>query len=180
MLERVEVFKYLGRLMSQDDDNIQAIRAQIRKACSTWAHIGQVLRSENISPFVAARFYQAIIQAILLYGSKLWVISSTAMARLEGFHTRAAYRRAKKNRPKRGPNREWIYPRSEDVLKECGMKTMEEYILARRQTIAVYVAIHPILDKCRQGKRKRGAIPHRWWWEQLMDLDVHDAIGSDE
>jgi hypothetical protein len=66
------------------------------------------------------------------------------------------------------------------VLKECGMKTMEEYFLTRWQTIAVYVATCPILNKCRQGKRKRGAIPRRWWWEQPMDLDVHDAIGSDE
>ncbi len=66
------------------------------------------------------------------------------------------------------------------MLKECGMKMMEEYILARRQTIAVYVATRPILDKCRQGERKRGAKPRRWWWEQPMDLDIHDAIGSDE
>ncbi len=58
------------------------------------------------------------------------------MARLKGFHIRATYRMAKKNKPKRGLNWEWIYPRSEDVLKECGMKTMEEYILIRRQTIA--------------------------------------------
>jgi hypothetical protein len=180
ILERVKVFKYLGCLMSQDDDDFQAIRAQIQKARSSCARIGQVLQSENISPFVAARFYQAIIQAILLYGSKSWVISWTAMARLEGFHIRAAYRMAKKNRPKRGPNREWIYPRLEDVLKECGMKTMEEYILACRQTIAVYVATRPILDECSQGKRKRGAIPHRWWWEQPMNLDVHNAIGSDK
>jgi hypothetical protein len=166
--------------MSQDDDDIQAIRAQIRKARSSWARVGQVLRSKNVSPFVAARFYQAIIQAILLYGSESWVISRTAMARLEGFHIRAAYRMAKTNRPKRGSNREWIYSRSEDVLKECGMRTMEEYILARRQTIAVYVAARPILNECRQGECKRGAIPRCWWWEQPMDLDAHDPIGSDK
>ncbi len=35
VLERVEICKYLGRLMSQDDDDIQAIRAQIRKARSS-------------------------------------------------------------------------------------------------------------------------------------------------
>ncbi len=35
VLERVEVYKYLGRLMAQDDDNIQAIRAQIWKARAT-------------------------------------------------------------------------------------------------------------------------------------------------
>jgi hypothetical protein len=57
---------------------------------------------------------------------------------------------------------------------------VEEYITIRRQTIAVYVVTLRILIECRQGKRKRGAVPHRWWREQQMDLDVSDAIGSDE
>ena len=46
--ERVEVFKYLGRLLAQDDDAIQAIRAQMRKARATWACVGQVLWAENV------------------------------------------------------------------------------------------------------------------------------------
>ncbi len=66
VLEQVEVYKYLGRMMAQDDDDLQAIRAQLWKARSTWAWVGQVLRSKNASPFVAAQFYQAFIQAILL------------------------------------------------------------------------------------------------------------------
>ncbi len=37
VLKHVEVYKYLGRLMAQDDNNIQAIWAQIWKACATWA-----------------------------------------------------------------------------------------------------------------------------------------------
>ena len=145
---------------------------QLRKACATWARVGQVLRSENASPFVAAWFYQAILQAILLYGSKTWVISRTALARLEGFHIRAAYRMAKTNKPKRGPGNVWEYPRLVDVLKECRMKPMEEYIRICRQMIATYVATRPILAECRKGERNRGAIPHQWWWELPMDLDV--------
>jgi hypothetical protein len=47
-LERVEVFKYLGRLLAQDDDDIQAIRAQLRKARGTWARVGQVVQAENV------------------------------------------------------------------------------------------------------------------------------------
>ena len=90
---------YLGRLLAQDDDDIQAIRAQLRKARATWARVGQVLRSENASPWVAAKFYKAVVQAVLLYGSETWVLSPTALARLEGFHIRAAYRMAKRNRP---------------------------------------------------------------------------------
>ena len=83
VLECVKVFKYLRRMLVQDDDDIQAIQAQLRKARATWAHVGQVLWSKNALPFMAVRFYQAIIQAILLYGSETWVISQTALARLK-------------------------------------------------------------------------------------------------
>jgi hypothetical protein len=86
----------------------------------------------------------------------------------------------KQHKPRRGPGYQWIYPKSEDVLEECGLRTIGEYIDIRWQTIAVYVATRPILDKCEQGVRKRGAIPRRWWWEQKMSLDVADATGSDE
>ena len=117
---------------------------------------------------------------MLLYGSETWVLLTTALASLEGFHIRAAYRMAVRHKPRRGPGHGWIYPKSKDVLEECGMSTLEEYITVRRQTIAVYVATRPILTECRQGERKRGAVPHRWWWEQQMDLDVNDPTGSDE
>jgi hypothetical protein len=43
VLEVVEVFKYLGRLVAQDNDNVQAVRYQIHKARAIWAHVGQVL-----------------------------------------------------------------------------------------------------------------------------------------
>jgi hypothetical protein len=61
VLQRVEVFKYLGRLLAQDDDNIQAIRAQLRKARATWDRVGQVLCNKNVSPHIAATFYKAVV-----------------------------------------------------------------------------------------------------------------------
>jgi hypothetical protein len=79
---------------------------------------------------------------------------------------------AKMNKPKRGPGNVWEYPRLADVLKECGMKKMEEYIHTHRQTITTYVATRPIYAKYRRGERRRGAVPHQWWWELPMDLDV--------
>ncbi len=117
---------------------------------------------------------------MLLYGSKTWVLSTAALASLEGLHIRAAYRMVVRNKPRRGPGNRWIYPKLKDVLEECEMSTLEEYITIHRQTITVYVVTHPILIDCRLGERKRGAVPHRWWWKQQMDLDVNDATGSDE
>jgi hypothetical protein len=175
----VEVFKYLGRVLAQDDDDIQAIRPQLWKARGTWARVRQVLRAENVPLQVAAKFYKAVVQAMLLYGSETWVLSTAALASLEGFHIRAAYRMVVRHKPRRGPGNRWIYLKLKDVLEECGMSTLEEYIAIRRQTIAVYVATRPILIECRQGERKRGAVPHRWWWEQQMNLDVNNETGLD-
>ena len=116
----------------------------------------------------------------MLYGSKTWVLLKTALASLKGFYICAAYSMARRHKPQRGPGHGWIYPRSKDVLEKCEMNTLKEYIAVCQQTIAVYVATRPILTKCRQGKQNRGAVPHRWWWEQQMGLDIHDATGSDE
>ncbi len=161
--------------MAQDEEDTQAVRAQLRKARGTWAQVGKVLRGENAPPTVAAKFYLAIIQAILLYGSETWVISLQAMARREGFHIRAAWCMAQKHKPWQGPWKEWVYLKSEDVLRECGMKSIAEYIQTRRQTIELYVSTRPILQECRQGEQQRGTVPHQWWWEQPMDLDVPDV-----
>jgi hypothetical protein len=54
VLKRVKVYKYLVWMMAQDDDDTQAIRAQLRKARATWAWVGKVLWGENTSPIVAA------------------------------------------------------------------------------------------------------------------------------
>jgi hypothetical protein len=175
VLKRVEEYKYLGWMMAQDNDDAQAIRTQLRKARAIWAWVEKVLWGENTSPTVAEKFYLAVVQAVLLSGSKTWIISLQTMARLEGFYIRAAWRMAQRHKPRWGPRKEWIYPKSADVLKECGMKTIAEYIQIRRQMIAVYVATRPILQECRQGEQQRRAVSHWWWWEQHMDLDIPDV-----
>ena len=92
VLERVESFRYLGRILAQDDEDIRAVRNQIKKACGTWARVGQVLQTDDTPPKVGAMFYKAVVQSVLLYGSETWNLVKTALAWLEGFHIRAAYR----------------------------------------------------------------------------------------
>ncbi len=126
VLEWDEVFKYLGHLLEQDDDDAQAIRQQMRKARGVWARVGQVLHGENVTPWVAATFYKAVIQAILLNGSKTWNLTASTLARLEGFHIHVGYKMAQEHQPRRGANHAWTYPRLADVLEECGMWTIAE------------------------------------------------------
>jgi hypothetical protein len=65
--ERVEVFKYLGRLVSYNDNTFQAMRSNLKKARKSWAQVSCVLRAENASPKVCGVFYKATVQAVLLF-----------------------------------------------------------------------------------------------------------------
>ena len=105
-MERVESFRYLGRILAQDDDDVRAVRSQIKKARGIWSRVGQVLQADNTPPKVSAKFYKAVVQLVLLYGSEMW---------------------NKKHKPRRGPNHVWVYPATEDVLKECGMHSISHY-----------------------------------------------------
>jgi hypothetical protein len=114
-LQRVEVFEYQGRLLLHDDNDTQAMRANLAKARRCWARVSQVLRSENASSKVCGVFYKATIQAVLLFGSETWNLAPLGMACLEGFHLRAAWQMSG-TQPWKRPDGTWKYPNLEKVL----------------------------------------------------------------
>jgi hypothetical protein len=81
------------------------------------------------------------------------------LAWLEGFHIHAAYRMAEKHKPKKGSHHGWVYPRSSDILQECGMATIFRYNDVRRATIFRYVIDRWIYTACREGERRRVTPP---------------------
>ena len=137
-----------------------------------WVRVGQVLRAENATPRIAAKFYKAVVQSVLLYGSKTWNFIKAVLAQLEGFHVRTAYyKMARKYKPRKGLFGKWNYPSAKDVLKECGLHSVEEYIQPRWTTIAMYVVNHPLYLECKEGEHRQGSMPRQWWWEQELGLD---------
>ena len=83
--------------------------------------VGQVLQADNTPPKVSAKFYKAVVQSVLLYGSKSWNLITTTLTQLEESNIRAASRMAKKHKPLRGPNQVWVYPATSNGSKsaEC-------------------------------------------------------------
>jgi hypothetical protein len=126
-LKRVEVFKYLGRLLAYDDNNSQAMRANLKKARKSWARVSRVLRAENASLKVCGVFYKAVVQAVLLFGSEMWKLSPLSLKSLEGFHIRAAGCMMGMQ-PAKNPDGTWKYPSSKDVLMMVGLKMINHYI----------------------------------------------------
>jgi hypothetical protein len=51
-LGRVEVFKYLGRLILFDDADNQAMGSNLGEARGCWSQVSRVLRAENATPNV--------------------------------------------------------------------------------------------------------------------------------
>jgi hypothetical protein len=170
-LDRVEVFKYLGRLIAQNDVNTQAMRLNLRKARGCWARILHVLRAENASPRTSGMFYKATVQAVLLHRSETWSLPPSSIKRLEGFHIQAAWQMSGLQ-PEKKPDGSWLYSCSVDVLEKAGLETITHYMGVRQQTVANFIVNQPIWELCAGAVQKRGLPIRPFWWDQPMDLDL--------
>ena len=93
-----------------------------------------ILAQSGGDPKTMARFYLAIVQAKLLYGSETWCLSQSCLQRLERFHARCARHMAHRHiRPL--ANGEWDHPHTAEVLDRCGLSTIQTYIVKRRTTL---------------------------------------------
>ena len=63
---RVKQFKYLGRIVSYDDNDTPAIRRNIKKARRQWGQFRKVLERDSVPARVAGMYYQAVIASVLL------------------------------------------------------------------------------------------------------------------
>ena len=127
-LESVTQFRYLGRPITFSDDDWPAIHHNLTRARKQWAMVSQVLVREKAEPRIAAMFYKAVVQSVLLYGAETWVITRAVLDKLEGFHKRVARRLANKLPYYVPLEDKWIYPDIKEALKITGMYTMEHYI----------------------------------------------------
>jgi hypothetical protein len=70
-IERVTKFRYLGRILSQDDSDLSACVRNIQRKLQ-WAAVSKVLKREGVSKESFARLYKVIVSTVLLYGSDTW------------------------------------------------------------------------------------------------------------
>ena len=153
----MEVFKYLGRIVSLVDNDVPAMRRNLKRARGIWRRLSKVLATEEVPAPVAGMFYQAVVAAMLLYGSKSWSLPPRALKVLEGFHVEAARRLTGMMPEKRGET--WTYPKSKEVLAAAHLKTIGEYVTVRRQRAAALVVRRPVMAACRETEAMRGTPP---------------------
>jgi hypothetical protein len=90
-IKTVSEFKYLGRVVKNNDDDWSAVNQNmLKKATATWGRIlCKILSKEGgANPKVMATVYKAVMQAMLLYSSESWVLSLMMEKKLQSFHRR--------------------------------------------------------------------------------------------
>jgi hypothetical protein len=58
-LERVELFKYLGRMLAYNDNDAQAVQGNLKKVWGVWVRLYCTIRAENAPPCVCGVFCKA-------------------------------------------------------------------------------------------------------------------------
>ena len=164
-IELVSEFKYLGRILTEADDDWPAVVGNIRKARRSWGRLTRVLSREGADPKVSQTFYISVTQAVLLFGSETWVLTVRMEKALDSFQSRVT-RRITGRQPRRGKDGSWYYPSLAGAMKEAGIVWVRTSILRSQNTVAQFIATRPILDLCENSSHQPGAQVARRWWEQ--------------
>ena len=99
--------------------------------------------------------YKVAEQLVLLYGSKIWVVTGEILKVLEGFQHRAA-RRITGMSDKRGAGGEWEYPLVVEAMEAAGIQPIGLYIRRQQATIVVRLACHLLYKLCTEAERMLG------------------------
>ena len=94
---------------------MNSIRRNLKKARVTWGVVSMILTWQEVPVPVSGMCYQAVMLAVLLYGSTSWNLLPSGMQLLEGFHVEVTHRLTGMY-PQRQTTRPWIYPTFKEVL----------------------------------------------------------------
>jgi hypothetical protein len=148
-IKKVEQFKYWWRIITTNDDDLQAVEKQLGKARKVWARIGKLVKQHtNNNPNVFSSVYKTIIMSVLLYGAESWVINATIMVKLKSFHNCCA-RSITGRHIKLLEDGPWEYPSITQTLKMAKLLSID-IIKKRKKTVSAYVQTTALYQECQE------------------------------
>ena len=73
-LELVDKFRYLGDMLSADEDADAAVETRIRIGWNKFRQLVPLLTIKDISLTVRGRLYSSCVQSSMLHGSETWPV----------------------------------------------------------------------------------------------------------
>ena len=120
-LKTFNAFKYLGRVLTAACDDWPAVVGKPRKAWKSWVRLTRILGGEGAYLKVLGIFFKAVVQAVLLFGSEMWVLTPR-MGRALGSFQHGVARRITGRQPKKQDVGGWEYPLPEAAMGEAGFE----------------------------------------------------------
>jgi hypothetical protein len=178
LLEKVETFRYLGRLLASNNSDWPTLYYNLKKAQKRWGMVARVLVQDGASARCMGLFYKAIVQAVLLYGCETWTLTNPMICTLKSFHHRVARHISGLMPTFDGKN--WTYPLLKKALEDSGLYPLRTYIQRRVNTIQHYIATRPIYQLCLiASEAARNDDRCLRWWTQSLSDDDHDDDDDD-
>ena len=178
-IEQVRHFKYLGRILSEDDDDTKCIEHNLSKARKQWNCISRILKQEGASAKCMAKFYITVVQAVLLYGADSWTISRRNERKLVSFHRQAVCYLTNTHIQKLETGT-WFHPTHDPLFRKCGLFLMETYLERRRGTLRKYLETYrgSLLRRAENCNKHCFHVGKVLWWDQPYlfkeDMDHSD------
>ena len=107
LLTSVTYFRYLGRVLSENNNYWLEVVLNLRNSRCKWARLTRVLSREGADTRTLGQIQLAVLQLVLLYRSKTWVMTPHIRRVLGGFHHRVSHRLTG-SQPWRGRYGVWI------------------------------------------------------------------------
>ena len=91
-LEATKIPPYLWRTTTYNNSDLVELYINLRKSQKRWGVVAKVLGKMGAPIKTHAMMYTAVLQAVLLYGSKIWMVTYAMVTVLEGFYHRISGR----------------------------------------------------------------------------------------
>ena len=168
-IEQVHEFKYLGRMVTDTDDDRTAVITNLQKAVQTWGHLFRLLsRESKRNTKVVASIYRSIIQSRLLYGSETWVIPSRLLRMLETFHRRCI-RFLTRDFIRKTTTGDWYYPNMTEMIKSVGLESIETYIIQRRKHVEKHLTDSKAIQEIESSLDIDINMERVQWWKSIPE-----------
>ena len=109
--------------------------------------------------------YVTVVQAVLFYGSEMWVLIPR-ICRFMGIFRHRVARRLMGKLLRRGRDGGWMYPPLAEAIVEAGLPEVETYVSHQYNTVSQFISTRPIMDPCLAAKKRPGSRVAKRWWEQ--------------
>lgn len=86
--KRVNQFKYLGSVITQNNDILTEISMRLQSSNKCFYGLNKIFRSRAISKNLKVRMYLTLLKPNVLYGAEIWSLIKTRELRMAVFETK--------------------------------------------------------------------------------------------